>query len=189
LSPAKAEGDPAHHLVFYARPRNPRNLFEHGLRALRVAAQRGAFDAAPWRFTAIGQDLVELPLSERHVLRPRSWMSYAEYAAFLGGADVLLSLMLSPHTSYPPLEMAVAGGLVVTNTFGPKTRDALAAISTNIYGVPPDVGALVEAICEATTRATSGRVETAAPHLPATWDEALEPVTRWLSDTVRELRG
>jgi hypothetical protein len=177
------------HLVFYARPRHARNLFEIGLRALRLAAQRGAFDNADWRFSAIGSDLVELPLSERLALRPVPWMSYRDYGAFLGGADVLISLMLSPHTSYPPLEMAATGGLVITNTFGVKTRDALAAISPNIIAATSDIDGLVAAICEATDRAAAGPAETPTVGLPATWDEALEPVLGWLDEAIVEIRG
>jgi hypothetical protein len=33
-------------------------------------------------------------------------------------SDLLLSLMLSPHPSYPPLEMAVSAGVAVTTCLG-----------------------------------------------------------------------
>ena len=52
-------------------------------------------------------------------------------------SDILLSLMLSPHPSYPPLEMAASGGLVVTTSFGNKSAKALASLSANIIAVPP----------------------------------------------------
>jgi hypothetical protein len=184
-------------LVFYARPRNPRNLFELGLRALRTAVADGVFDGGDWEFLAIGQDLIDLPLSDRHVLRAVPWLSYADYAAFLGRSDVLLSLMLSPHTSYPPLEMAAAGGRVVTNTFGVKTAGALVAISTAIHAAPPELGPLVAALRDAvgasgmTESATGAAAGDPAPttSLPATWDEALQDVVPWLQRTVDELSG
>jgi hypothetical protein len=181
----RAPGAPRR-LVFYARPRNPRNLFEIGLRALRQAVAEGAFDAERWEFVAIGRELPDLPLSERHVLRAQPWMSYEAYGELLGSSDVLLSLMLSPHTSYPPLEMAATGGLVVTNAYGPKSAESLTAISPSILAAAPEVDALVGALHRA-----AGSPMPASPdvRLPSTWDEALVEVVPWLAAQVRELRG
>ncbi|MGZ9276381.1 MAG: rhamnosyltransferase WsaF family glycosyltransferase, partial [Candidatus Limnocylindrales bacterium] len=181
-----------HRLVFYARPRNPRNLFEIGLRALRVAAAQGVFDTGDWEFLSVGQPLPDLPLSDRHTLRAQPWMSYEEYGRLLGGSDLLLSLMLSPHTSYPPLEMAAAGGLVVTNVYGPKTAAALAAISPAIRGAAPAVEPLVEALRGAVSELErpDRHPSVIAPSLalPASWDEALVDVTPAVAGIVRELR-
>jgi len=184
----RATGAPRR-LVFYARPRNPRNLFELGLRALRTAVARGVFDQGEWEFHAVGQELVDLPLSDRHVLRASSWLSYRDYARFLGDADVLLALMLSPHTSYPPLEMAVAGGLVVTNTFGVKTAEAVAAISPAIRAVQPDLDALVSALSDAVESSLVAVRPRPTTSLPATWDESLRDVVPWLNRTIEELRA
>jgi hypothetical protein len=181
----RAPGAPRR-LVFYARPRNPRNLFEIGLRALRQAVAEGVFDADQWEFLAIGRELPDLPLSDRHMLRAEPWLSYEAYGELLGTSDVLLSLMLSPHTSYPPLEMAATGGLVVTNTFDPKTAEALAAISPSILAAAPEVGALVAALDEAV--AATPRTKPSV-QLPTTWDEALREVVPWLVAQVRELQG
>jgi hypothetical protein len=66
--------------------------------------------------------------------------------------------MLSPHTSYPPLEMVGTGGHVVTNTFGGKTEAALKAISPRIHAASPAVEPLVAALAGAVaaTRSTAG---------------------------------
>jgi hypothetical protein len=176
-------------LVFYARPQNPRNLFELGLRALRVAGGRGLFDGRPWEFVAIGQPVPELRLSESHVLRSRGWVGYEDYGQLLGSSDLLLSLMLSPHTSYPPLEMAVAGGLVVTNTFGVKTQAALAAISPAIRAAPPDLERLVECLTDAVRDIDRDRgTDEAAVNLPDTWDAALADTIPWLTRQIGNLR-
>jgi hypothetical protein len=182
----------ARRLVFYARPGKPRNLFEIGLRVLRQAAAEGLFDDEPWELIAVGQDLPELALSEHHVLRPRPWSAYPAYGELLGSSDVLLSLMLSPHTSYPPLEMAAAGGLVVTNTFGPKTREAVAAISPSIRAADPDVDSLLGTLREAVGEVRAGRpdgVDASGVSVPATWDEALRDVVPWITAQVSELRA
>jgi len=172
-------------LVFYARPKNPRNLFELGLRALRQAAADGVFDGA-WEFVAVGQDLPDLALGDGVTLRSAPWMSYEAYGELLGSADVLLSLMQSPHTSYPPLEMAAAGGQVVTTTYGPKTAGALTALSPSIHGAAADVASLVDAI-----RSAVAIPPTATPTLavPATWSDALRDVVPWVAAQVRQLRG
>jgi O-antigen biosynthesis protein len=177
-------------LVFYARPRNPRNLFELGLRALREAVADGVFSAEPWEFLAIGQELPDLMLSETAVLQGRAWLSYEDYGALLGSSDVMMSLMLSPHTSYPPLEMATAGGLVVTTTFGPKTAPALAAISPSLHGVEPDVASLVAGL-RTVVGALGGAPDTSPPPpaLPGSWDAALAETVPWLARQVHEIRG
>ena len=37
--------------------------------------------------------------------------------------------MLSPHPSYPPLEMAASGGVAVTTVYANKDADALSKVS------------------------------------------------------------
>lgn len=188
FAPGTRGGGGTRRLVFYTRPRNPRNLFELGLRVLRTAVAEGVFDGGEWEFLAIGHELIDLPLSDRHVLRAVPWLSYGEYAAFLGRSDVLLSLMLSPHTSYPPLEMAAAGGRVVTNTFGVKTAAALVAISPAIHAAAPELRPLVAALRDAVGTMTSdGTVPPTS--LPSTWDEAMRDVVPWLHRTIAELSG
>jgi O-antigen biosynthesis protein len=188
FAPRAIPRDGPRRLAFYARPKHARNLFEIGLRALRDAADSGLFDGADWEFLAIGEDIPELALSDRHVLRPVPWMTYEVYADFLRNTDVLLSLMLSPHTSYPPLEMAATGGIAVTNTFATKTVETLAAISPGIRAGPPDVPGILAAITDAVGAVTT--TSGLAPlGLPATWDEAVEPVTDWFAQRIEELRA
>lgn len=174
-------------LVFYARPRHARNLFELGLAALRRAAEVGVFDSDDWEFLAIGEPIADLAIG-RGTLRATPWLDYRAYAAFLRSADVLLSLMLSPHTSYPPLEMAATGGHVVTNTFGGKTAEALRAISPTIHPAAPAVEPLVEALREAVAAAHDPAPD-ASVELASTWDAALRDVTPWVRRAVDELRA
>jgi hypothetical protein len=164
-------------LLFYARPGKPRNAFELGLAALRSAVQAGAF-AGDWEFWAIGEPVPELPLGPGTTLQPMPWRSLADYGELLGTSDVLLSLMLSPHPSYPPLEMAAAGGHVVTNTFGVKTAAAMARFSPRITAVPPDVAELAAALAAAASLPRPGDAPPMA--LPASWQAALAPAVDWI---------
>ena len=188
FAPRTGAAGTSRRLAFYARPKNARNLFDLGLLALRTAAGRGVFDAGEWEFAAIGQEIPELQLSDRHTLRAVPWLDYEQYGRFLAGTDILLSLMLSPHTSYPPLEMAATGGRVVTNTFGSKTAAALRALSPAIHGVEPAVESLAEALATA-VRDVEAEIAVGRAALPGSWDEALAEVVPWLVRTVDDLRA
>ena len=180
--------DTVRRLAFYARPKHARNLFDLGLAVLRRAAEQGVFNGADWEFYAVGETVPELPIDDTNILRPMPWLDYAAYGAFLGQADVLLALMLSPHTSYPPLEMAATGGQVVTNTFGGKTREGLSRISPAIHAGPANVNSLVTELRDAVLSAMGDRREPNVD-LPGSWDEAMRVVTPRLAATVDELRG
>jgi hypothetical protein len=173
--PIVAEPGRPKRLLFYARPTNTRNMFGLGLMALRQAAADPAF--AGWQFLSIGGRGSVPPLSLRdgHVLRPVDWMDYESYARSLGQADVLLCPMLSPHTSYPVLEMAASGGLSVTNTFATKTRAELERLSRNIIATEPTVEALAAGLIAAAQRANAGYPRVASIDMARDWAVTLDP--------------
>jgi hypothetical protein len=162
-------------LLFYARPSNPRNLFGLGLAALRQAVAEGVF-AGDWAFWAIGAGgaLPELDLGQGHRLRLAPWRDYQDYAASLRQADILLCPMLSPHTSYPALEMAASGGLAVTNAFSAKTAEKLAAISPNIVAVEASIAGFAAGLRKAVARVAVPR--DGAMSLPRDWAEAFAAI-------------
>ena len=173
-------------LLFYARPTNTRNLFGMGLLALRQAAADPAF--AGWEFLSIGSrgSVPDLPLGNGHALRRAPWMDYAGYGDVLRGADILLCPMLSPHTSYPVLEMAACGGLSVTTTFATKTREALAAMSENIVAAEPTIEAMAHGLIRSASRVNSGHRGSAATALPRDWGTALDPVACRVASILKE---
>ena len=176
-----------HRLLFYARPTNTRNMFGLGLMALRRASGDPVF--AGWQFLSIGArgSVPPLSLEGDHVLRPEPWLDYEDYASSLRQADVLLCPMLSPHTSYPVLEMAASGGLSVTNTFATKTRQALERMSDNIVATEPTVDAMAEGLIVAAKRVRAGRVHVASMHLARSWSETLDPAATRLADLFARL--
>ena len=166
-------------LLFYARPRSAkRNLFELGIAALQRAVHAGAFAAEPWEFLAMGDPIAPVDLGRGQVLRAVLWRDFDGYAAQMRGADLLLSLMLSPHPSYPPLEMAACGGLVVTNSYANKTQAEFAAISPNILAPAATIEAIGDALAAAAGRVGDLAARQAGARLaaPATWAEAFVPV-------------
>lgn len=139
-------------VLFYARPEQhaARNMFELGVLALRAACAGGSF-RDDWAIDGIGAGRAFAPvrLAGGHRMQMLPRVSLAEYQLLLPGYDVGLALMLTPHPSLVPLEMAAAGLVTVTNTFANKTSDALRALSTNLVPVPPTLDGIVEGLREA----------------------------------------
>ena len=165
-------------LAFYARPEKhaERNLFELGLLALERAIETGQLPEA-WRIFGIGAvsefDRIRLSRDRELVINER--LPQAEYADWLEGHDVGVSLMLTPHPSLPPLEMAASGASTVTTVFANKTAEKLSGISTNLFGVDPDIDALAGAIGDAVRRRErfDDRAVGAKFDWPTDWNEAL----------------
>lgn len=105
---------------FYARPNNPRNLFYLGLEVIDRALMKGVINSADWDILFVGSNIPNITLfgGFRPVICEK--MPWNEYAQLLGTIDVGLSLMSTPHPSYPPLDLAASGAVVVTNRFGLK---------------------------------------------------------------------
>jgi hypothetical protein len=161
-------------LLFYARPTAARNLFELGLVALKRAVERGAFPSEEWELLFMGQQVGPHDLGSGVIIRSHPWLNYDDYGRLLRGSDVGLSLMLSPHVSYPPLEMAAAGATVVTNVFSVKTAERLNRISRNLLPVEPNVDAIADGLVRAAQRAANPGVRDLSPleGMPRTWDES-----------------
>ena len=171
-------------LLFYARPTNARNMVGLGTQALRDAVASGVF-GPEWRFFAIGTrgSLPTISLGGGHKLHPAVWHNYEDYANALRTAEILLCPMLSPHSSYPVLEMAACGGRVVTNSYGPKSPAALKALSSLIHAASPTIEGIAAALAEAASAGPpSPRTDQLA--LASTWDEVLEPVASWIASLI-----
>ncbi len=129
---------------FYARPNNPRNLYWRGLEVIDGAIRLGVLAPEEWNFHFIGGKLpeIELPGGVRPIIS--SVLPWSDYAKLVSEMDLGLCLMDTPHPSYPPLDLAAAGAVVVTNTHGLK--QSLQNWSRNIIAAPPTVSALVDAL-------------------------------------------
>ena len=132
---------------FYARPNHYRNLFVRGLEAINTALLRSTLRPNEWDFYFVGQSIPKLTLS--HAVEPRCAedLAWPDYAALIRSVDIGVSLMNSPHPSYPPLDLAACGAVAVTNRYGPKR--SLERYSSNIICADPSTEALAEAISDA----------------------------------------
>ena len=179
-------------LLFYARPEPhaTRNMFELGLMALSTAISRGAFGEG-WSFLGIGsvQGWDRIRLSEGAELELLTRRNQDSYASLLSSCDVGLSLMLTPHPSLVPLEMASAGMVTVTNTFENKTAAAMEAISRNLIASEPSIDGVAAGLERAAVAAEdadarvagAAEVEWSRDWNAAFDDPLVEQVIDWLA--------
>lgn len=173
-------------LLFYARPEAQRNLLEVGIGALMKILAEGRCNPEEWEFlstdTGIGGQCRPVVLSDTPevMLTPLPVHDLARWAEEMRHVDIMLSLILSPHTSYPPLEAAACGSLVVTNTWSVKTEERLRGISPNIIAGTPDIEGVAAALSKAMALCDEGYMADAAGSgllsFPNSWGESWNPV-------------
>lgn len=147
-------------LLFYAR-RNPRNAFDIGRLALATLCRKHPDIAGRYRFVGVGDTTGTFEIGRDVRLTCLGKLSMDAYRAWLARARVGLSLMLAPHPSYPPLEMAYNGLRVVTNDF--ETR-RMAGIHPNIAAAPEaDPEAIADLLAAGIAAAEAGPPATALP--------------------------
>lgn len=120
-------------LIIYGRPFNGRNCFSLIVAALKLLITKHP-ELENWKFVSIGTQHKDIRLYGNCYLISRGKLSLKDYAKILLEAKVGVSLMCSPHPSYPPLEMASFGVKTVTNKYICKD---LANFSENILSVSP----------------------------------------------------
>lgn len=140
---------------FYARPNNVRNLFYLGIEIIDEAINQRVLDLDTWEIFLVGKDIPHVVFGGDYVPHRCENFAWGDYAEFAGTVDLGLSLMSTPHPSYPPLDLAASGAVVVTNRFGGKTD--LSAYSPNLFCADLDRDALVDALRVAVRVATDPR--------------------------------
>lgn len=167
-------------LLFYARsePHAKRNMFELGMIAISRAIEAGTF-GGEWEFFGIGSvsGRSRVAIADGNELDVLPRQDQSRYGEILAGYDVGLSLMLTPHPSLVPIEMASAGLLTVTNTFATKTAERLAAISPNLIAAEPSIEGVTAGLAAAVARVDDhrGRVRDASVDWSSDWERSLDP--------------
>jgi hypothetical protein len=133
---ASTEASEEFKLLFYGRPNHQRNLYYTGLQAIDKFLMQGRDSPVKISVTCTGDPIVPNPQfatgTRMNFLGALSWDGYMKR---LADFDLVLSLMASPHTSYPPLDALSVGCKVVSNTW-PGKPDA-SDLGSGIYLASP----------------------------------------------------
>jgi O-antigen biosynthesis protein len=105
-------------ILVYGRPWSPRNAFGLVESALRIWRDRYP-DARRWQVISRGESHADVDLGGV-VVKSVGRTSLEEYAQILRDSAIGVSLMVSPHPSFPPFEMAHFGLWTITNRFANK---------------------------------------------------------------------
>ena len=134
-------------IIIYGRPSTSRNAFDIIIEGLRYFVSVFT-DAKEWEFVSAGEKHEEIVLADSIFLKSLGKLTLDEYAQLLEEAYAGVSLMVSPHPSYPPLEMATFGINVITNAY--KNKD-LSCFCKNIISIndvtPRNIGKKLKEVC------------------------------------------
>ncbi|MFO1133816.1 MAG: rhamnan synthesis F family protein [Rhodoblastus sp.] len=145
-------------ILVYGRQTVHRNGFELICDALTRWQQSDPIRASRWDVVFLGESFVDELVYPVQNASIEGKVSLADYADRLGRASVGVSLMFSPHPSYPPLEMAQAGLIPIANSFpgknlrarcdaivaldDPTPENLAKAIEQAVARAEPDIGAV-----------------------------------------------
>lgn len=175
-------------IFFYARPNNPRNLFYNGIRLLDIAVSQGVINTGKCNiFMAGGTNCPPVVLSNGYRIIDKGVMSLEEYAEFLKKIDLTISLMYTPHPSYPPFDALLAGSVVLTNVFDNKksfdfTKNAIFT-DLNVDSFLTNLNIALD-LCTDFNRRKSNFEET---KIESNWDVALEKVLVFMGDNCERI--
>lgn len=118
-------------IIVYGRPNEPRNAFELVKESI-ILWSKNYSDSSNWKVYSIGAPNSDIKLNN-NIMKNKGKLSLEDYANIMLKAYAGISLMISPHPSYPPLEMSTFGVKTITNDFMNKH---LSGFNSNLYSVP-----------------------------------------------------
>ena len=133
-------------ILVYGRPNVARNCFGALVRGLKTWA-RDYPQFKDWEVLSAGEPHDPVALGDGRNLISIGKLSLDHYAQMLLGSSIGVSLMASPHPSYPPLEMAHFGLQTITNTYQCKDLSDFHPNIMSISSIADDV--LAKAIAQA----------------------------------------
>lgn len=171
-------------VLFYGRPGTPRNLFDVGLAALRRLVKDLKLSPEDIVVVSAGESHETISLGNNILMESVGKLSMEEYAAMLRQSDIGLSLMLSPHPSYPPFEMAASGMVAVTNDFSTKQME----FGSNIISTEAAPESIAAALQEAWRRSFNTESRIAAAKIDTSClGRSLTEIAVELAPEMREL--
>jgi len=108
-------------ILIYGRPHQPRNCFSAILAGLYLYMCSVPEQArGDYYILSAGQEHEDIVLAPGVVVKSLGKLPVEKYVDYLEFCNIGVSMMVSPHPSYPPLEMALYGLYTITNAFGGK---------------------------------------------------------------------
>ncbi len=135
--PKLSEIKKVNRILVYGRPSVVRNAFEIVVNSLKVFVQNE--NVKHWEFISLGEKHRDIDLGNGNKLISKGKVSLEEYADYLLTSKIGLSLMISPHPSYPPLEMAFFGLKTITNSYENKNLSYMHENIVNVDDLRPAV--------------------------------------------------
>lgn len=133
-------------ILIYGRPFAERNCNELIIESISIFRKK--FDPEnKWKIISLGQSYTHELHSELDI-NVLGKISLSEYAGFLAKSFIGVSLMVSPHPSYPPYEMLAGGMFVYTNKYETKQKICESDMLTMGDGAPEDIADFLIASAE-----------------------------------------
>ena len=118
-------------IVIYGRPNTPRNAFGIINEAL-IEAFKNIDNYRGWKIISMGEKHIPAYVKKGLSITSAGKLSLDQYAKTMEESYLGISLMVSPHPSYPPLEMSSFGIKTITNQY--ENKD-LSNFNKNIISV------------------------------------------------------
>jgi hypothetical protein len=130
--------------VFYAR--GGRNCCEYAEYLIKLSCQKGIL-TNDWEILGLAAEKTKNTEIENGIqIHLQKSVPLKVYQERLYTYDVALVLMESPHYSMLPIDLALSGCIVVTNTYKTKTKEILSKISENIIASDFDIESMLKSI-------------------------------------------
>lgn len=124
-------------ILVYGRPTVERNAFTLVVSALRKFVEK-MDNVEEWEFISAGEYHDKVNLGKGKKLESVGKLTLVQYAEMMMETYAGISLMSSPHPSYPPLEMSEFGVKVITNTYANKNLSTFNDNIISVQNVSPD---------------------------------------------------
>lgn len=125
-------------ILVYGRPSVDRNAFSIVVSSLKKWVENQK-DIEDWEILSAGEYHLPVDLGRGKELVSVGKLTIEQYAQTMLDTYAGISLMSSPHPSYPPLEMSVFGIKVITNNYSNKDLSSFNSNITSVASASPSV--------------------------------------------------
>lgn len=169
-------------ILIYGRPTIPRNAFEIIKSALAMWSENYV-KAKEWEIISLGASFSDIKL-RNNIIKSYGKVSLEDYAMHMKTSYAGISLMISPHPSYPPLEMSTFGIKTITNSF--ENKD-LSDFNPNIYNIdictPQKICTMLDEICEEYYQNSKGTPYTDNDYVKGgNFEQAMDEIANYIGE-------